>query len=110
MRRREVESGIARLPAEIVQSFEGRLDEVVPDIFSMMCPIEACSALARRFDNYILSTAPSEKNASEFVNVVIETRGEYTIGRTVVDHEKRTKRAPNCHVAFAAERDKFSLS
>ena len=45
--------------------------------------------------------------ATKFVNVVIETRGEYTIGRTVVDHEKRTKRAPNCHVAFAAERDKF---
>jgi len=41
--------------------------------------------------------------AMKFVNVVIETRGEYTIGRTVVDHEKRTKRAPNCHVAFAAE-------
>lgn len=37
----------------------------------------------------------------------VETRGECTIGRTVVDHEKRTKRAPNCHVAFAAERDKF---
>jgi inosine-uridine nucleoside N-ribohydrolase len=35
--------------------------------------------------------------ATSFVNVVIETRGEYTIGRTVVDHEKRTKRAPNCH-------------
>jgi inosine-uridine nucleoside N-ribohydrolase len=48
--------------------------------------------------------------ATKFVNVVIETRGEYTIGRTVVDHEKRTKRAPNCHVAFAAERDEFSLS
>jgi len=45
--------------------------------------------------------------ATKFVNVVIETRGEYTIGRTVVDHEKRTKRAPNCHVAFAAERSKF---
>jgi inosine-uridine nucleoside N-ribohydrolase len=45
--------------------------------------------------------------ATKFVNAVIETRGEYTIGRTVVDHEKRTKRAPNCHVAFAAERDKF---
>jgi inosine-uridine nucleoside N-ribohydrolase len=38
---------------------------------------------------------------------VIETRGEYTIGRTVVDHEKRTKRTPNCHVAFAADRAKF---
>jgi len=45
--------------------------------------------------------------ATKFVNVVIETRGEYTIGRTVVDHEKRTKRAPNCHVAFAAERGRF---
>jgi inosine-uridine nucleoside N-ribohydrolase len=42
--------------------------------------------------------------ATKFVNVVIETRGEYTIGRTVVD-PRRTKRAPNCHVAFAAERD-----
>jgi len=35
----DFESGIARLPAEIVQSFEGRLDEV-PDIFSMMRPID----------------------------------------------------------------------
>jgi len=46
----DFESGIARLPAEIVQSFEGRLDEV-PDIFSMMRPIdgaiEAYAALAR---------------------------------------------------------------
>src|SRR5271156_5964918 len=31
--------------------------------------------------------------ATKFVNVVIEMRGDYTIGRTVVDHEKRTKRA-----------------
>ena len=38
---------------------------------------------------------------------LIATRFVNTIGRTVVDHEKRTKRAPNCHVAFAAERDKF---
>ena len=45
--------------------------------------------------------------ATKFVNVVIETRGDYTIGRTVVDHEKRTKRAPNAHVAFAADRDRF---
>ena len=45
--------------------------------------------------------------ATKFVNVVIETRGEYTIGRTVVDHEKRTKRAPNCHVALAADRYRF---
>jgi inosine-uridine nucleoside N-ribohydrolase len=44
---------------------------------------------------------------TRFVNVVVETRGEFTIGRTVVDHEKRTKRAPNCHVAFGADRNGF---
>ena len=41
------------------------------------------------------------------LNVVIETKGEYTIGRTVVDHEKRTTRPPNCHVAFHADRAAF---
>lgn len=41
------------------------------------------------------------------VNVVIETKGEYTIGRTVVDHEKRTTRPPNCHVALHANRTAF---
>jgi inosine-uridine nucleoside N-ribohydrolase len=44
---------------------------------------------------------------TKFVNVVVETRGDYTIGRTVVDHEKRTKRAPNVHVAFSADRERF---
>jgi inosine-uridine nucleoside N-ribohydrolase len=44
---------------------------------------------------------------TKFVNVVIETVGEFTIGRTVVDHEKRTPRAPNCHVAFHADRTAF---
>jgi len=41
------------------------------------------------------------------VNVVIETQGEHTIGRTVVDHENRTTRPPNCRVAFHANRQKF---
>jgi inosine-uridine nucleoside N-ribohydrolase len=44
---------------------------------------------------------------TKFVNVVIETIGEFTVGRTVVDHEKRTTRAPNCHVAFHANRSAF---
>lgn len=42
------------------------------------------------------------------VNCVIETKGEWTIGRTVVDHEFRTKRAPNCEVAFGADRELFN--
>lgn len=44
---------------------------------------------------------------TKHVNVVIETTGEFTVGRTVVDHEKRTTRPPNCHVAFHADREKF---
>ena len=44
---------------------------------------------------------------TRYVNVVIETAGEYTIGRTVVDHEQRITRPPNCHVAFHAGRDHF---
>lgn len=38
------------------------------------------------------------------LNCVIETKGEHTVGRTVVDHEYRTKREPNCHVALDADR------
>jgi inosine-uridine nucleoside N-ribohydrolase len=41
------------------------------------------------------------------VNCVVETKGEYTLGRTAVDHEFRTKRPPNSHVAFGADRDLF---
>jgi inosine-uridine nucleoside N-ribohydrolase len=41
------------------------------------------------------------------VNVVVETKGEYTIGRAVVDHERRTQRSPTCHVAFHADRTAF---
>jgi inosine-uridine nucleoside N-ribohydrolase len=44
---------------------------------------------------------------TKHANVVIETKGEYTIGRTVVDHEYRTTRPKNCHVAFHADRALF---
>ena len=44
---------------------------------------------------------------AKYLNVVVETRGDYTMGRTVVDHEKRTTRPPNCHVALGADRAKF---
>jgi inosine-uridine nucleoside N-ribohydrolase len=41
------------------------------------------------------------------VNVVVETTGDYTVGRTVVDHRHLTKREPNCDVAFNADGRKF---
>jgi 5'-nucleotidase len=89
----DFESGIARLPAEIVQSFEGRLDEV-PDIFSMMRPIdgaiEGYAVLARRFDTYILSTAPWE-NASAWrdkLGCVKTHLGADAYKRLILTHHK----------------------
>ena len=54
-------SGIAKLDAKTLKEYEGRLDEV-PGIFSMMEPmpgaIDAVHKLAKKYDVYILSTAP----------------------------------------------------
>jgi inosine-uridine nucleoside N-ribohydrolase len=55
----------------------------------------------------VASLVDPEVIDTKFLNVVIETRGEYTMGRTVVDHEKRTTRAPNVHVALSADRTRF---
>jgi inosine-uridine nucleoside N-ribohydrolase len=62
-------------------------------------PVHDAVCVAALVDRDIIET--------KHVNVVIETLGEYTIGRTVVDHECRTTRAPNCHVAFHAKRHPF---
>jgi len=62
-------------------------------------PVHDAVCVAALVDRGIIET--------KFVNVVIETIGEFTIGRTVVDHEKRTMREPNCHVAFHANRQAF---
>ena len=54
-------TGINRLPEDVQDEFEGRLDEV-PGIFSLMDPmpgaISAFEELATLYDTYILSTAP----------------------------------------------------
>ncbi|MCX5493325.1 nucleoside hydrolase [Kaistia dalseonensis] len=44
---------------------------------------------------------------TKFVNVQIETQGIHTVGRTVFDVNKRGDAAPNCHVAFGANKDIF---
>lgn len=65
-------SGIAKLNAETVSGYAGRLDEV-PGIFSLMEPmpraIEAVHKLAEKYDVYILSTAPW-KNPSAWADKV----------------------------------------
>ncbi len=40
-------------------------------------------------------------------HVDVETVGTLTVGRTVVDTHYRNGKAPNCHVAFGADREKF---
>ena len=62
-------------------------------------PVHDALCIAALIDRTLIET--------DFVNVVIETVGEFTIGRTVVDHESRTTRQPNCHVAFHADRQGF---
>ena len=55
------QSGLDQLPEEVLQQYEGQLDNI-PSVFSLMKPlngaIEAFTTLASEYDNYILSTAP----------------------------------------------------
>lgn len=57
----DFQSGISRLPGQVILEYEGRLDEV-PGIFALMDPvvgaIDSYTELAERFDTYILSTSP----------------------------------------------------
>jgi len=62
-------------------------------------PVHDALCVAALVDSTLIET--------RFVNVAIETRGEYTIGATIVDHRHRTMREPNCHVAFHADRQGF---
>jgi inosine-uridine nucleoside N-ribohydrolase len=62
-------------------------------------PVHDAVCIAALTDEKVIET--------RHVNVVVETTGDYTIGRTVVDHERRTNRSANCHVAFHADRERF---
>ena len=78
-----------------IRGYEANQPTGVPDT----APVHDAVCVAALLNEAIIET--------RYVNVVIETKGEYTIGRTVVDHEKRTIRPANCHVAFHADRADF---
>ena len=46
--------------------------------------------------------------ATEHLHVAVETRGEWTLGRTVVDVKRRGRVAPNCHFALGADAALFN--
>ena len=78
-----------------IRGYEANQPTGVPDT----APVHDAVCVAALVNPSIIDT--------RFVNVVVETRGDYTMGRTVVDHERRTQRQANCHVAFHANRAAF---
>ncbi len=78
-----------------IKGYEANQPTGTPDT----APVHDAVCVAALIDPAIIETS--------HVKVVIETKGEYTIDRTVVDHERRTQRPANCHVAFHANRPAF---
>jgi len=62
-------------------------------------PVHDALCIAYLVDPTVITT--------QFHHVAVETQGELTIGRTVVDIARRGKGEPNCHFAFGADRTKF---
>ena len=86
-------SGISRISIELQSKYEDRLDEV-PDIFSLMDPLEGAidsyKRLSEKFDTYILSTAPW-KNSSAWSDKnewVKKYLGDVAYKRLILSHHK----------------------
>ena len=90
-------SGIAKLDASTRHKFARDLDEV-PGIFSLMDPMEGAIAgfnsLAKKYDTYILSTAPWE-NPSAWSDKLLWVRqylGDTAHKRLILSHNKNLNR------------------
>ncbi len=89
----DFQSGIDRLDSAVVEQFKDDLDEA-PGIFALMDPlagaIESYKTLARRFDTYILSTAPW-KNPSAWSDKLLWVQkhlGDCAYKRLILTHHK----------------------
>lgn len=86
-------SGINRISRDHLTAYNDRLDEV-PDIFSMMDPVEGAiesfALLAENFDTYILSTSPWENPSawSDKLNWVKQHLGAPAHKRLILTHHK----------------------
>ena len=89
----DFESALPFFSAEIIKTFDGRLDEI-PGIFSKMGPlagaIEAFEALSQRFDTYVLSTAPWNNPSawSDKLEWVKTHLGKSAYKRLILTHHK----------------------
>lgn len=90
-------TGIARLDKDTLETYSGKYDEV-PGIFSRMDPlegaIEAFILLAKKYDTYILSTAPW-RNPSAWTDKLLWVQkhlGEAAHKRLIISHHKNLNR------------------
>lgn len=89
----DFESGLALVSEEVKQEYEGRLDEI-PGLFSLMKPmlgaIDAMHELQKRYDLFILSTAPWKNPSawSDKVTWVTKYLDDVFHKRMVITHRK----------------------
>lgn len=86
-------SGIAKLSEQELNEYDGRYDEV-PGIFSLMSPmpgaISAFNKLVKKYDTYILSTAPWE-NPSAWSDKLLWVKNYLGVSahkRLILSHNK----------------------
>jgi 5'-nucleotidase len=90
-------SALPYFSSEILQTFEGRLDEI-PGIFAKMEPVkgavEAFTTLAQQFDTYVLSTAPWNNPSawSDKLEWVKGNLGNPAYKRLILTHHKELNR------------------
>lgn len=93
----DFQSGVARLPHEVIVKYKNKLDEV-PGIFSLMDPVEhaleSYNELSSLFDTYVLSTAPWENPLawSDKLLWVKYHLGESAYKRLILTHHKDLNR------------------
>tara|TARA_X000000368_G_C22757224_1_gene591037 strand:+ start:143 stop:589 length:447 start_codon:yes stop_codon:yes gene_type:complete len=86
-------SAFPKVSPKLLDEFEGRLDEI-PNIFSLMEPltgaIEAFQILSKKFDSYLLSTAPWENSSawSDKNEWVKKYLGGSAYKRLILSHNK----------------------
>jgi len=93
----DFKSAFSHFPAETLKTYEDRLDEV-PGIFSKMAPmpgaVESFAAFSKKFDTYVLSTAPWENPSawSDKLHWVKTHLGDSAYKRLILTHHKNLNR------------------
>jgi purine nucleosidase len=90
----------------------GRLGEFAVDIQAVLTTFAVTATGLAGFDlpdpiAMAVALDPAVATDTRHLNVVVETRGEFTRGATVVDHTGYTGRPRNAHVVLEASRDRF---